>query len=169
MKSTDLLLDAFERIRGVVHAAVDGLTPEQLTFRVDELANPIGWLAWHVSRIQDTHIAGVAGTDQVWNPDWAQRFGLPFDPGATGYGDGPEQVVAVRPSDAEVVTAYYDAVHHRSTTYVAGLTDDDLTRIVDPSWTPPVTLAVRLVSVISDSLQHGGQAAFIRGVVMRRT
>jgi Protein of unknown function (DUF664) len=44
--STELLTDAFDRARGVVHRAVDGLTPEQLAFRVDE-ANSIAWLVWH--------------------------------------------------------------------------------------------------------------------------
>ena len=48
------------------------------------------------------------------------------------------------------------------------LTDDDLDRIVDTSWDPPVTLGVRLISVLSDDLQHAGQAAFVRGVLERR-
>jgi hypothetical protein len=39
---------------------------------------------------------------------------------------------------------------------------------VDDYWDPPVTLGVRLVSIISDDLQHVGQAAFIRGVIERR-
>jgi hypothetical protein len=48
---------------------------------------------------------------------------------------------------------------------VQGLSDDDLGRIVDERWDPPVTLAVRLVSVIEDDLQHAGQAAFVRGIL----
>jgi hypothetical protein len=39
---------------------------------------------------------------------------------------------------------------------------------VDTSWDPPVTLGVRLISVVSDDLQHAGQAAFVRGIVTRR-
>ena len=31
-----------------------------------------------------------------------------------------------------------------------------------------MTLGVRLVSVISDDLQHAGQAAFVRGILLRR-
>ncbi len=46
--------------------------------------------------------------------------------------------------------------------------DADLDRIVDESWDPPVTLGVRLVSVINDNLEHAGQAAFVRGVLLRR-
>ncbi len=168
MTSADLLTDAFGRVREAVHRAVDGLTDEQLAFRVDGQANSIAWLAWHLARIQDDHIADVAGAEQVWiSGGWAERFGLPFNEHATGYGHNSEQVAAVRAS-AELLTAYYDAVHERTLRFVAGLTDADLPRIVDKGWDPPVTLGVRLVSVISDDLEHAGQAAFIRGIVERR-
>src|SRR4029077_1428839 len=40
----DLLADAFERITEQVHSVLDGLTPDQLTFRVDSEANTIAWL-----------------------------------------------------------------------------------------------------------------------------
>jgi hypothetical protein len=50
---------------------------------------------------------------------------------------------------------------------VKGLSDADLARIVDRSWDPPVSLSVRLVSVIADDLQHAGQGAFIRGILQR--
>jgi uncharacterized damage-inducible protein DinB len=168
MTSADLLADAFGRVREAVHRAVDGLRPEELSFRLDGEANSIAWLVWHLTRIQDDHIADVAGAEQVWRSDgWAERFGLPFNEQATGYGHNAEQVAAVRAS-AELLTAYYDAVHEQTLRFVAGLTDADLPRIVDKSWDPPVTLGVRLISVIDDDLEHAGQAAFIRGIVERR-
>ncbi len=169
MTSADLLLDAFGRIRESVHAAVADLTPEQLAFRVDSDANSIAWLVWHLTRVQDDHIAGVAQTEQVWTSGgWVERFGLPFGRHAHGYGHSSADVAAVRVESAELLTGYHDAVHEQTVRFVAGLTDPDLPRIVDERWDPPVTLAVRLVSVISDCLQHAGQAAFIRGVVLRR-
>ena len=169
MTSADLLVDAFSRIRETVHAAVTGLTPEQLAFRVDGGANSIAWLVWHLTRIQDDHIAGVAQTEQVWTSGgWVERFGLPFHPQAHGYGHSSADVAAVRVESAELLIQYYDAVHERTIRFVAGLTDADLPRIVDDYWDPPVTLGVRLVSVISDDLQHAGQAAFLRGVIERR-
>ena len=74
MTGTDLLLDAFERIPEQVHSVLDGLTYDQLTFRVDREANSIAWLIWHLSRIEDDHIAEVAGRSQVWTSGgWAQR------------------------------------------------------------------------------------------------
>jgi hypothetical protein len=168
MRSADLLVTAFGNIRGVVHAAVDGLTPDQLSFRVDDEANTIGWLVWHLTRVQDSHLAEVAQSEQVWTAQgFADRFGLPFAPSATGYGQSPRDVAAVRVGAAELV-AYYDAVHEQTVRFVEPLTDTDLDRIVDRSWEPPVSLGVRLVSVVTDDLQHAGQAAFLRGVVQRR-
>jgi uncharacterized damage-inducible protein DinB len=168
MTSADVLTDAFGRVRDAVHHAVDGLSAEQLSFRIDGTANSIAWLVWHLTRIQDDHIADVAGTEQAWTSGgWAERFGLPFNDRETGYGHNSEQVAAVQAS-AELLTAYYDAVHERTLRFVSGVTDKDLPRIVDEGWDPPVTLAVRLVSVIADDLEHAGQAAFIRGVVERR-
>ncbi len=165
MTSADLLTDAFGRVREEIHAAVDGLTVEQLTVRIDPDANSIAWLCWHLSRVQDDHLAGAFGLTQVW-ASYVDRFGLPFATGETGYGQGSKEVAEVR-APAELLTEYYDAVHERTLRLVAGLTEQDLSRIVDERWDPPVTLGVRLVSVISDCLQHAGQAAFVRGILLR--
>jgi hypothetical protein len=168
MTSAELLVDAFGRVRGVVHRVVGGLSPEQLALQLDPEANSIAWLVWHLTRIQDDHVAGVAGAEQVWTSQgWVDRFGLPFDPLATGYGHRPADVAAVRVS-GELLAGYHDAVHQQTVGYVDGLVDADLDRIVDRSWDPPVTLGVRLVSVIADDLQHAGQAAFVRGILQRR-
>lgn len=168
MTSAQLLTDAFDRIRGVVHRAVDGLTPQQLAVRIDDDANSIAWLVWHLTRIQDDHVADAAGSPQVWTAQgWTERFDLPFDAAETGYGHSAAEVTALRVDSGDLLTGYHDAVHERTVEYVGALTDDDLPRIVDRSWDPPVTLGVRLVSVIADDLQHAGQAAFVRGIVER--
>ncbi|HEY3632121.1 MAG TPA: DUF664 domain-containing protein [Jatrophihabitantaceae bacterium] len=165
----DVLVDGFDRVRDAVHGAVRALNEEQLTHRVDPDANTIAWLAWHLTRIQDDHIAEVAGTDQVWlSGQWQQRFELPFHRYATGYGHSSQEVAAVR-TPARLLLDYYDAVHERTLEYVRGLADEELSRVVDERWNPPVTLVVRLVSVISDDLQHAGQAAFVRGVLERQS
>jgi len=169
MNSAALLADTFDRVRGIVHSTVTGLTAEELAVRLDEEANSIGWLVWHLTRVQDDHVAGVAGTGQVWTAGgWADRFGLPFPPGAIGYGQSSAQVAQVRVKSADLLTGYYDAVHEQTLRFVRGLRDEDLDTVVDRSWDPPVTMGVRLVSVLSDDLQHAGQAAFIRGILARR-
>lgn len=168
ISGADVLCDLFGRIRSTVHDVVTGLTPDQLCFSVQEGTNTIAWLVWHLTRIQDDHVSDAAGTEQAWiDGGWVNRFALPFDPSATGYGQHPPDVAAVRVDDAGQLTAYHDAVYERTVGYVKGLVDEDLLRIVDESWNPPVTLGARLVSVISDDLQHAGQAAFVRGIVER--
>jgi uncharacterized damage-inducible protein DinB len=167
MRSNDLLLDAYGRIQEGLRPAVEGLSPEQLEYRPTPVANSIAWLAWHLARVQDDHIADVAGTEQVWTADgWFGRFGLPFDPSATGYGFTSEQVSQVRGLTAEPLLDYAAAVHARTVEFLRGLTDADLDRIVDERWDPPVTLGVRLVSVLSDDLQHVGQAAYVRSSLL---
>ncbi|MFD8328476.1 mycothiol transferase [Streptomyces lydicus] len=166
--STDLLVDAFGRIREAVEEAVDGLDPDEIASRPAEETNSVGWLVWHLTRIQDDHVAGVAGTEQVWTADgWYERFGLPFAADDTGYGHSPEEVAAVRDLSAELLTDYHQAVHDATVQYLAGVEDKDYKRVVDRAWSPPVTLGVRLVSVISDDLQHVGQAAYVRGLLGR--
>jgi len=166
MTSASLLTDAFERVRETVYDAVMGLTAEQLAFRPYPAGNSIAWLVWHLTRVQDDHVAGVAETAQVWESgEWAPRFGLPAGSMDTGYGNTSEQVATITVESAEVLTTYYDAVHERTIRYVSTLTDHDLPRIVDKAWDPPVTLGVRLVSVINDDTQHAGQAAYLRGMI----
>jgi len=165
MTPAELLKDAFDRVLETASGAVDGLTDDQLAARPAPDANSIGWLVWHLARVQDDHVADAAGTEQVWTAqDFVSRFDLPFDSGETGYGMSSEQVGHVRVG-ADLLADYLGAVHEASTTYLAGLSPEDLDRVVDERWDPPVTLGVRLVSVLSDDLQHAGQAAFARGLV----
>jgi hypothetical protein len=166
--SAALLVDGFGRVQEAVSAAVSGLTTDQLATRLDPGANTVGWLVWHLTRVQDDHVAGAAGTPQVWTAEgWVERFRLPLDPADTGYGHSADDVARVRVASADLLTGYLDAVHARTVAYVRDLTDADLTRVVDEAYDPPVTLAVRLVSVLDDDLEHAGQAAFVRGVLER--
>lgn len=161
-------VDAFGRVRGATHRAVEGLAPQMLVFRPDPNANSIAWLVWHLTRIQDDHVADAARTEQVWTSQgWQERFELPFPASDTGYGHGPEQVAAVQVDSAQLLLGYHDAVQERTLDYVTELRPGDLDRIVDESWDPPVSLGVRLVSVVADGLQHAGQAAYVRGLAER--
>jgi hypothetical protein len=166
--ATELLVDGFTRIGEVVHEAVDGLSPDQLAYRPDSDANSITWLVWHLTRIQDDHIADAAGLEQVWTAQgFAERFALPFDTAEHGYGHSSAEVGEVRGVEAGLLTGYHDAVRAQTIGYVTALADSDFDRIVDRRWNPPVTLAIRLISVISDDLQHAGQAAYVRGLIER--
>jgi hypothetical protein len=172
MSSAALLSDAFGRIRETVVAAIEGLTPAQLAYRVDQDANPAGWLIWHLTRVQDDHVAAAFGVPQVWvTGGWAARFGLPEDTLEIGYGHTSTRVAGVAAAVAgsgPLLTEYHEAVYQQTIKHVSGIVDADLERVVDESWHPPVTLGVRLISVIDDDMQHAGQAAFVRGILLRQ-
>ena len=165
MTPAHVLIDAFERIEQSGLSAIEDLDEAQLAHRPAPDANSIGWLVWHLARVQDDHVADVAGREQVWTAQgYAERFGLPFDVDATGYGQTSEEVGRVRVS-AELLASYLSAVHAQTVAYVEGVGGEDLDRVVDTHWDPPVTLGVRLVSVVNDDLQHVGQAAYVRGLL----
>lgn len=168
MDQNDILIEAFGRIHGLVHRVVEGATDEQLTYRPDADANSVAWLVWHLTRVMDDHVSELAGSDQEWTAaGWADRFGLPFHPDETGYGHSSEKVGQVRAS-GDLLIGYHDAVQEASVAYLRGLDPQALDRIIDRSWDPPVSAGVRLVSVIGDSMQHIGQAAYVLGMESRR-
>jgi hypothetical protein len=163
-----LLADALGRVGDQVAEVVDGLDRDQLAWRPDDGANSIAWLLWHLTRIADDPVAEVAGTEQVWvAAGWHERFDLPFPPEVHGWGQTTTDVARVR-VDGDLLAGYHAEVAERTIAYVGQLTPDDLDRIVDERWDPPVSLGVRLVSVVNEVNQHVGQAAYVRGLIERR-
>lgn len=159
-----LLADAFTRLIEHADELTDGLTDEVADYRPTEQANSIAWLLWHSARVQDIQIAQIAGVEQVWTRDgWVDRFGLDLPRGDSGYGHGPAEVAKVR-APAQLLAGYYHGVHQLTLDYLDTITVDELDRVVDEHWDPPVTAAVRLVSIIDDCAQHLGQAAYLRGL-----
>jgi hypothetical protein len=166
MLAKDILIDAYSRIHEEVHAVVDGLEPDELHARPAEDANSIAWLVWHLTRVQDDHVADAGDLEQVWlSQGWEKRFGLDLPRRDTGYGHTRQKVAKVCVESGSLLTGYYDAVYEQTLDFLRGLGANDFGRIVDERWDPPVSLGVRLVSVLSDDLQHVGQAAYVRGLV----
>jgi hypothetical protein len=160
----ELLRDAFTRQIEHVEDLTDGLTDEIAFFRPTATANSIAWLIWHSARQQDAQLCDIAGIEEVWSRDgWVDQFGLELPRGDTGYGHGPDEVGRVRAS-ADVLAGYYHGVHKVTLEYIASVTPDELNRVVDKRWHPPVTASARLVSIVDDAAQHLGQAAYVRGI-----
>lgn len=165
MTPAQLLIDSFERVREGALTAIDGLSEDQLAHRITPGANSIAWLVWHAYRVQDDHVADAAGLQQVWAArGFIEFFDLDLDEDDTGYGHTSTQAGKVRAS-AELLARYVEATHKQTLAWVGGLTEEHLDRVVDTAWDPPVTLGVRLVSVVNDDTQHIGQAAYLRGLL----
>lgn len=169
METSNVLADAFGRIVEDFELAVVGLSSDELAFRPDPEANSIAWLAWHAARVQDDHVSALAHRRQAWIEDgFRQRFGTNLDPRDIGYGHTSDQVAAVRPDRPEILLDYLRAVTERTLEYLSRVDASELDRIVDRNWDPPVSAGARLVSVIDDSIQHAGQALYVRGMIERR-
>ncbi|ORW22891.1 hypothetical protein AWC18_06215 [Mycolicibacter nonchromogenicus] len=159
-----LLRDAFTRLIEHADELTDGLTDEVADYRPTAQANSIAWLLWHSTRVQDIQVAQVAGVEQAWTRDgWVERFGLDLPRDDSGYGHSPADVAKVR-APAALLAGYYRDVHRLTLDYLERVTAEELARVVDTHWDPPVTAGVRLVSVIDDCAQHLGQAAYLRGL-----
>jgi glucose-6-phosphate dehydrogenase assembly protein OpcA len=169
MDCKDLVIDGLGRVEESMRQVLEGLTAEQLAFRPVERVNSIGWLAWHLTRVVDDHVSELAGRPQAWIAEtWHERFGRPADKDDTGFGHTAEQVASIRPDGPQVLLDYYAAVHRRSMDYLTQLNCEALDRIIDRRWDPPVTVGVRLTSVVNDTTQHIGQMAYIRGLIEDR-
>ncbi|OKH67506.1 chorismate synthase [Mycobacterium sp. SWH-M3] len=161
----EFLRDSFTRLIEHVDDLTDGLTEEVSRYRPTPQANSIAWLIWHSARCQDLQLCDIAGVEQVWTRDgWIDRFGLGLPPGDIGYGHSPEDVAKVH-APAELLAGYYRAVHKVTLEYIATVTPQELSRVVDTNWDPPVTASARLVSIVDDCAQHLGQAAYLRGII----
>jgi uncharacterized damage-inducible protein DinB len=168
MELNGLLLEMFGRVDEHVHDSVQGLDAKALTTAPADGANTIGWLVWHITRVQDSHVADLLDGNQLWvTADWAQRFGLEPDPDNTGYGHSATEAAAIAPESSSVLIEYHQAVAARTKGFLDTVTAADLDRVVDEQFDPPVTLGVRLVSIVDDSMQHAGQAKYVRGLLGR--
>ncbi|MDR7252297.1 putative damage-inducible protein DinB [Nocardioides sp. BE266] len=155
-----LLTEGFGRITELYDGLAEGLDDESLHHRPGGTGNPIGWLLWHLARVQDHHVAGLADSAQVW-----ERFGLPNDTDDIGFGHTSEQVDAVRITDPALLVEYHHEVTLATARYLETVDEKELEREVDQRWDPPVTAGVRLVSIQGDCLQHLGQAAYVKGLL----
>ena len=162
-----VIKDALDRNERYMLAALSGLSPEELQARPAPESNPIGWLMWHLSRVQDYAVSTITEQETVWvREGWHERFGMAPDPAYRGNGDSAEQVDRFAPPDAETLAAYYRAVRANTDAFLDSLTEADLTRMVPPvRGTELVPLAERLPGVIVETIHHGGQVAYARGAL----
>ena len=166
MEWYDLLADGYSRVLGVLEKALRGLTENDLNWQPHPDCNSIGWLAWHLTRVQDDHIASLMDKEQLWIKDeWHAKFNRSPDPKDIGFGHTPEQVAAFKSPDVEILLDYHRAVLERSKRYFLTLSSSDLDRkLNEPRYQPLPTVGVRLISVLGDNLQHAGQMTYVRGL-----
>jgi uncharacterized damage-inducible protein DinB len=156
-----------ERTESVMLQALDGLSADELDRQPGPDSNPIGWLTWHLTRVQDRHVSAMQGKEQAWVTDgWHAKFERPADLEDRGFGHTPEQVAAFRSPDAETLVAHYRAIRENTQRFLDALTPADLERQV-PAMRGDGTmlLSARLLAIMVDNMQHMGQVAYLRGLI----
>ena len=168
-RAKNILLDGFGRIDDGVGAVLDGLSIDDLLWRPDPDGNSIGWLVWHLTRQQDAQIAHLGDTETVWSSGgWHEKLALPYSRNAHGYGMSSADVGRFSLTDTSLLTRYQSATRDLTARVLEQLTAQDFDRVIDTSWDPPVTVAVRVYSVLEDAAKHLGQAEYVRGLIERK-
>jgi len=153
------------RAENTLLRALDGLSPDDLRKQpAGPGSNPIGWLAWHLSRVQDGWMTRIAGGKQEWEEHgWAAKFGFNGDPPQYT----PDNVHTFDGMNAELLLGYYKAVRARTDARLDALTSADYDRELPPPapGRPAMTVGAVLALIMGDNLQHIGQIAYLRGLI----
>jgi len=163
----ELIIDIFERMSQMLQRALDGLTDEELDKQPRSDSNSIGWLVWHLTRVQDNFVSGLLNMEPIWiREKWYDKFNRPSNPQDSGFGHSPEDVTSFRSPSSETLLGYHQTVLKQTKKYLTDLTIDDLNRkLDDPRFPTPPTIGIRMSMVVNDNLQHVGQAAYLRGIL----
>ncbi len=162
-----MLLDNARRPQERLLRVMDGLSVDQLNARPAAKIAPsiksIGWLVWHTAREQDLQIAALADTQALWTRDgWNKRFAFDLPDDTEDWRHTPAEAEKVVIRDAALLRDYLAASTQAVIDYLQQLPLADWGAIIDRNWKPPVTRAVRLVSIIDDAAMHSGQAVYVR-------
>jgi hypothetical protein len=166
----ELIVDGYDRLPEMMEEVLGGLAVADLDWQPHPDCNSIGWTAWHLTRVQDGQIADLMGEAPLWTRDgWHAKFGRPADPEDSGYRHTAAQVRAFRSPSAKTQLDYLRATVERTKQYLAALAPAELDRELHEPWQqPPPTVAVRLVSILTDCHLHAGEASYLRGLLRAR-
>jgi len=162
-----LIMDLLVRISQELERVLEGLTIDNLNHRPGPHCNSIGWLGWYLTRSHDRNLSELISEEQVWIKDnWHSRFNRAPDPTDTGYDHSLEDVTAFRSPDGKTILEYHNKVLELAKRYMDNLSETDLERKVkSPTLYNVATVRRRLLGIISEGLQHTGQAAYVRGLL----
>jgi hypothetical protein len=163
MSEQSTFLDAFTRVYDSLHRTLGDINEVELH---QEPHPSIGWLAWRLTRVQDSNVSRLWGREQLWiGSGWAARLGMPPEPADFGRGAAHtrEQVRAFT-AGKDLILAYHDATYALTKGYFEQVTSEELARELDePQYQPVPTVSVRLVSVLENAMHNAGQISYLKG------
>ena len=166
MEIQQMLSDGYAGVLRTLDYTLAGLTVDDLDWQPKPDCNSIGWVVWHLTRLQDKTVSDFTGEAQLWIKEgWHKKFNRPADAKDTGGRMKPEELPTFKSPPVDVLMGYFKAVLARSQKYFATLKPADLDKIVEGTPFPkPPTRGGLLLIIMGDGLQHAGQASYIRGM-----
>ncbi len=127
MQAVTLLREQIQQAHGFLEATMEGVTSEQAHWTPPGTANPIAATYVHAVASEDLAINMVLkGGTPLYASEWADRTGISeVQPLTTA-----EWARRVR-IDLPTTRSYTQAVHAATDAYLAGLTDEELARVLD--------------------------------------
>ncbi len=146
---------------------VQDLTPTELAWRAGPKANPIGWMLWHMVRVEDMWIQFFAQKKpELWESQgWHKKFNLPTRD--TGFGHTPEQVATFPVLNLKELLAYSDAVRASTLDYLRNLSPEAFA-VIPREKRPEMSMGSIYRQIIGELYQHLGQIAYLKGLVRAR-
>ena len=166
MEWHEILTSGYEGVLRTLTYTLDGLNEDDLNWQPKPDCNSIGWLAWHLTRWHDVMVSNLMEEEQLWIKEgWYEKFGREADERDSGMGDKAEDLAKFTSPGGKTLLGYQEAVLERSKCFFPKLSQQDLDKVFEGTpFKPPPTWGMMLMGTLSDSLQHAGQAAYVRGL-----
>ena len=164
MTLNEFIEDAFNVEHEFLMEALQDLTPEELRWRPGPEANPIGWMLWHMIRVEDMWFQFfIQRKLEIWERDgWHEKFGLPTRD--NGFGHTPEQVGQFPDLDLAELLRYGEAVRAGTFEYLRGLTPEDF-EVVPREQRPEMSVGAIFRQVVGEVYQHQGHISYLKGLL----
>ena len=163
MTLNEFIVDALDKENGFLLEALDGLGPDELAWQPASDANSIGWILWHMVRVEDMWIQFFAQFQtELWETEgWHEKIGLPTRD--NGFGHTAEQVNNFPGVDLGEFLRYRASVRQATLAYLDTLTPEDMER-VPRERRPEMSLGAMFRQIIGEMYQHVGHIAYLRGL-----
>ena len=163
MTLNEFIVDAFAKEQEFLSDAVGALTPQEMMWRAGPEANPIGWILWHMLRVEDMWFQFfIQRQTEIWEREgWNEKFGLPTRD--NGFGHTQEQVADFPALDLQELLRYGQSVRRGTLEYLKTLGPDDYNQ-VPREQRPEMSVGAIFRQVIGEVYQHQGHIAYLKGL-----
>jgi hypothetical protein len=168
MTLNQFIEDSLDQEQKLLAEVVSDLTSEELAWRPGPEANPMGWILWHMLRVEDMWVQFFAQRQlELWEREgWHERFGLPTRD--NGFGHTTEQVAGFPALDLTTLLQYGEAVRAGTLEYLSSLGREAfqaMPRADRPDvWWHALSVGAMFYQIIGELYQHLGQLAYLKGL-----